>query len=65
MLEHPGMKDEAAAQAAGLAGTLRAYKAIQRVDPSAKYPLLDNLLSLERKGKLEKYVARQLKCQAN
>src|SRR5215469_13861411 len=34
MLEHPGLKDEAAAQAAGLAGTLRAYKAIQRIDPS-------------------------------
>ena len=65
MVEHPGLKDEAAAQAAGLAGALRAYKAIQRVDPTAKYPLLDNLLSLERKGKLEKYVARQQKCQAN
>jgi hypothetical protein len=65
MLEHPGLKDEAAAQAAGLAGTLRAYRAIQRVDPTAKYPLLDNLMSLERKGKLEKYVEHQQKCQAN
>ena len=65
LLEHPGLKDEAVAQAAGLAGTLRAYKAILRVDPTAKYPLLDNLLTLERKGKLEKYVVDQLKCQNN
>lgn len=64
LLEHPGIK-EAAAQAAGLEGTLRAYRAIQRVDPTARYPLLDNLLALERKGKLEKYVTRQQKCQCN
>ncbi len=63
LVEHPGLKDETAAQAAGLAGTLRAYQAIQRVDPTVKYPLLDNLLTLERKGKLEKYVEHQLKSQ--
>jgi hypothetical protein len=61
-LEHPDVKDNAAIQAAGLAGTLRAYRAIQRFDPSAKYPLLDNLISLERKGKLQKYVQQQAKC---
>jgi hypothetical protein len=65
LLEHPEVKDEAAIQAAGLEGTLRAYKAIQRFDPTAKYPLLDNLLALERKGKLEKYVVHQQKCQSN
>lgn len=65
LLQHPDVKDEKAAQAAGLAGTLRAYRAIQRFDPTAKYPLLDNLLSLEKQGKLEKYVASQQKCQAN
>lgn len=65
VLEHPEVKDEAAAQAAGLAGTLRAYRAIQRFDPAAKYPLLDNLLTLEKKGKLEKYVLRQSKCSVN
>lgn len=57
-LEHPKVKDPAAIQAAGLAGTLRAYKAIQRFDPSASYPLLDELISLERKGKLQKYVEK-------
>jgi hypothetical protein len=61
-LEHPDVKDSAAIQAAGLAGTLRAYRAIQRFDPSAKYPLLDNLISLERKGKLQNYVQHQSKC---
>jgi hypothetical protein len=61
-LEHPNVKDAAAIQAAGLAGTLRAYKAIQRFDPSASYPLLDQLMTLERKGKLQKYVERQTRC---
>ena len=61
-LEHPNVKDPAAIQAAGLAGTLRAYRAIQRFDPSAKYPVLDDLMSLERKGKLQKYLERRSKC---
>ncbi len=61
-LEHPDVKDNAAIQAAGLAGTLRAYRAIQRFDPTAKYPLLDNLISLERQGKLQKYVQQRSKC---
>lgn len=61
-LEHPKVKDTAAIQAAGLAGTLRAYRAIQRFDPSASYPVLDELMTLERKGKLQKYVERQTRC---
>jgi len=61
-LEHPEVKNAAQIQTAGLAGTLRAYRAILRFDPSAKYPLLDDLLSLERQGKLQKYVERQTKC---
>ncbi len=61
-LQHPEEKNTAAIQAAGLAGTLRAYRAIQQFDPNAKYPLLDNLLSLERRGKLVKYVEKQNKC---
>lgn len=61
-LEHPKVKDTAAIQAAGLAGTLRAYRAIQRFDPSASYPLLDELMTLERKGKLQKYVEHQSRC---
>jgi len=61
-LEHPNVKDAAAIRAAGLAGTLRAYRSIQRFDPSAKYPLLDDLASLERKGKLQKYLEHRNKC---
>ena len=61
-LQHPEEKSTVTIQAAGLAGTLRAYRAIQQFDPSAKYPLLDNLMSLERRGKLEKYVEKQNKC---
>ncbi len=61
VLQHPEVKNTATIQAAGLAGTLRAYRAIQRFDPTAKYPLLDNLMTLEKKGKLEKYVEHQ-KC---
>ena len=61
LLQHPQEKNAVAIQAAGLAGTLRAYRAIQQFDPTAKYPLLDNLMTLEKKGKLEKYVQHQ-KC---
>ncbi|MGC2111308.1 MAG: hypothetical protein WA655_17470 [Candidatus Korobacteraceae bacterium] len=61
-LQHPDVKDTATLQAAGLAGTLRAYRAIQRFDPTAKYPLLDDLISLEKKGRLQQYVQRQSKC---
>jgi len=56
LLQHPEEKNPAAIQAAGLAGTLRAYRAIQRFDPSAKYPELDNLVSLEKQGRLQQYV---------
>jgi hypothetical protein len=60
-IEHPTERDPAVIQAAGLSGTLRAYRAIQRFDPSAKYPLLDDLMGLEKKGKLEKYIQQQWK----
>jgi hypothetical protein len=61
VLQHPRVKSTAEQQAAGLAGALRAYQAIQRFDPSAKYPVLDNLLSLQKQGKLQKYVEQQSK----
>jgi hypothetical protein len=65
ILQHPNAKSEAEKEAAGLAGTLRAYRAIQQVDPSAQYPVLDNLLSLEQQGKLVKYVEDQTTCSSN
>jgi len=65
VLQHPDAKNELEMQAAGLAGTLRAYKAIRRFDPTAKYPVLDNLLSLEKQGKLVQYVEQQTVCREN
>ncbi|MFZ1134304.1 MAG: hypothetical protein WAN69_05125 [Candidatus Korobacteraceae bacterium] len=65
MLQHPRVKSDAEIQAAGLAGALRAYRAIQRFDPTAQYPVLDNLLSLEKKGKLLRYVEKQSVCKEN
>ena len=65
ILRHPKATSDAEKQAAGLAGTLRAYRAIQRFDPTAQYPALDNLSSLEKQGKLLQYVEQhqqQLKC---
>jgi len=64
LLQHPEEKNAATIRAAGLAGTLRAYRAIQRFDPTAKYPLLDNLIALEKKGKLQQYVQKK-KCKEN
>ena len=64
LLQHPEEKNAATIQAAGLAGTLRAYRAIQRFDPTAKYPLLDNLIALEKQGKLQQYVQKK-KCKEN
>ena len=61
-MQHPEEKNMATIQAAGLAGTLRAYRAIQQFDPKARYPQLDNLMSLEKQGKLQKYVEKQRKC---
>jgi hypothetical protein len=65
ILQHPDVKSDAEKQAAGLAGALRAYRSIQRFDPSAQYPLLDNLSSLEKQGKLLQYVEQQSKCKNN
>jgi hypothetical protein len=65
ILQHPQATSDAEKQAAGLAGTLRAYQSIQRLDPTAHYPVLDNLLSLEKEGKLVKYVEQTAECDAN
>ena len=65
VLQHPKATSEAEKQAAGLAGALRAYHAIQRFDPTAKYPLLDNLSALQKQGKLLQYVEQQSSCKDN
>ena len=65
ILQHPSTASDAEKEAAGLAGALRAYKAIQRFDPSAQYPVLDELVSLEKQGKLVQYVEQQTQCNEN
>jgi hypothetical protein len=65
ILQHPHVKSEVEKQAAGIAGALRAYQAIQKFDPSAQYPALDNLLSLEKQGKLVRFVEEQSMCSEN
>jgi hypothetical protein len=65
ILQHPDVTSEVVQQAAGLSGTLRAYNAIRRFDPSAQYPVLDTLLALEKQGKLLKYVEQQSMCKEN
>ena len=62
IMQHPQVTSDAVKQAAGIAGALRAYRAIQRFDPSAQYPVLDTLLSLEKKGKLLEFVESQSTC---
>ena len=65
ILQHPSTTSDAEKEAAGLAGALRAYQAIQRFDPSAQYPVLDELVSLEQQGKLVQYVEQQNECKDN
>src|SRR5664279_4489580 len=62
ILRHPNVKSDAEKEAAGLAGALRAYRSIKRFDPTAQYPVLDNLLTLEKQGKLQQYVEHQMNC---
>ena len=65
ILQHPKAKSEAEKQAAGLAGTLRAYQAIQRFDPTAQYPELDNLLSLAEAGQAGAVRRTAVDCEEN
>lgn len=59
ILQHPDVKNELVLKTAGLSGTLRAYQAIQRFDPTVKYPLLDEMLAQQKQGRLQQYVEKQ------
>jgi hypothetical protein len=68
IIEHPEKaEDEPAVHLAGLEGTLRAYEAILKVKPKAKWEHLDNLIVKRDKGELDDYVAEILKtgCKSN
>jgi hypothetical protein len=57
IIEHPDQaKDDVAVNKAGLEGTLKAYEAILKAKPKAKWPLLDQLIERRNRGTLEDYV---------
>jgi hypothetical protein len=57
IIEHPDQaKDDVAVNKAGLEGALRAYEAILKAKPKAKWPFLDELIERREKGTLEEYV---------
>lgn len=57
IIEHPEQaKDDVAVNKAGLEGSLKAYEAILKAKPKAKWPFLDELIERREKGTLEEYV---------
>jgi hypothetical protein len=58
MIEHPDKaKDDQAVALSGLLGALKAYQAILRQDPSARWPYVDHLVQMRDQGKLDDYVS--------
>jgi hypothetical protein len=54
---HPEQaNDDVAVNKAGVEGTLRAYEAILKVKPKARWEFLDELIARRDKGTLEEYV---------
>jgi hypothetical protein len=57
IIEHPDQaRDDVAVNKAGIEGTLKAYEAILRTKPKARWPFLDELIARRDKGTLEDYV---------
>lgn len=57
IIEHPDRSsDDEAVYLAGLESALKAYEAILKVKPKAKWPLLDSLMEKREKGELDDYV---------
>lgn len=57
VIEEPSLaNDQNAQQAAGVAGALKAYRAILGAQPRAKSPALDSLLEIEANGGLPEFV---------
>ena len=57
IIEHPEQAtDDIAVNKAGLEGSLKAYEAILKAKPKAKWPFLDELIERRDKGTLEEYV---------
>jgi hypothetical protein len=57
MVEHPDkVKDEQAIATAGLLGSLKAYEAILKQDPSARWSYLDKVVQMREQNKLDDYI---------
>ncbi len=62
IIEHPDKaRDEAGVYQAGLEGSLKAYSAILKNNPKARWPFLDELIQKRDAGKLEGYVREKMK----
>src|SRR5580700_10047439 len=58
MIEHPDKaKDEQAVATAGLLGSLKAYQAILKGDPDARWPYVDKIVQMRDQGKLDDFVS--------
>jgi hypothetical protein len=61
LVEHPALRrDWAAVQVAGIESTLRAYRALVASDPEARWPELDRLLAVQRRGGLARLVEDEM-----
>ncbi len=67
MIEHPDkVKDEQAVALAGLLGSLKAYEAVLKQDPSAHWAYVDRLVRMRDQGKLDDYVTEtRIKCKSD
>jgi hypothetical protein len=58
MIEHPDKtKDEQAIVTAGLLGSLKAYQAILKGEPDARWPYMDKIVQMRDQGKLDDFVS--------
>jgi hypothetical protein len=64
MIEHPDkVKDDQAVALAGLLGSLKAYEAVVKKEPAARWPEVEKLVKVRDEGKLDDFVADTLvKC---
>ena len=61
MFENPKKADDwASVQTAGIESTLRAYQAILKADPDARWKELDRLVAAKSGGKLRKLVEKEM-----
>lgn len=60
VINHQQEMDEAAASARGIAGMVKVYAELKKVDPSVKHRVLEKYLRLEKTGKTLNYVNIQL-----